>query len=303
MEKLIKVLPSDEYVEYQARGRLLQQWLDEPDRPGLAPCPFTHTGLTANDLTFQDPVQADWSFGAPAYREADKLNLMREGFYTPVVASNVLPIEATENSHVWVGTVEEGAIWIDSVFREDGPPMSEVTRAIYERHYSMDTLKYVIPTTVINTSTRFFVTLVLYQGVWPDARNSRAVWEFGTPQYQALLGLPFGTLTAALLLASFPRGTARVARIHTWMDPKYAIQMRFDIEHTLPKATRDLMAVTGTEADVEDVEMTDSFGSSDPSSDSDDYLPSGEEMGVSRGKRRASLFPNDERMVKKGRGE
>lgn len=306
MDHLVNEHPTDDYGYFQARGRLLQQWLDEPHRPGMQECPFGRTGLAATDLIFQNPAAADWSLSAPAWDEGDRLGLLNEGTYTPVVVADDLPTDLAYNS--WEGAVEEGAIWIDSIFREDGPPMSEVTRVIYEAYHDPDTLQYITVLSIVNTTTKFFVTNMLLQGNWPDQRpDPRDVWEFGTPQYQALLGLPFGTLVATLLLASFPRSTVRVARIHTWMNPINTLHMRFDIEHTFDKFTRDFMSGVNVDEDmpdasdgskassIKDTEMTDVFELGDPAA----YFVSGQKVSVSQGKRGANSSSDDERMAKK----
>lgn len=60
-------------------------------------------------------------------------------------------------------------------------------------------------------------------------------WEYGTPDYKALLATRIGKIVVYLLLGGSERGTRRIARIVTWFDINEMngsrnLQMRFDIE-------------------------------------------------------------------------
>lgn len=136
----------------------------------------------------------------------------------------------------WDGRTGPGTIFIEDVQRASGstnPHISEITQAVYTRNHDIESLKRVFVCDIANTATVDLIKNKLYSQAnglsWPDP-NVR-IWEYGTPEYQALLGTPIGKMVAALVLGAFPRGTRRIVRIASWqVGSSNMPQLRFDIE-------------------------------------------------------------------------
>jgi hypothetical protein len=138
----------------------------------------------------------------------------------------------------WDGFTGPGVIIISNIARVPNsvsPPMSEVTKAVYERIFDINGLRYVIIENVMNEQTTTLIKDLLYtseRGVpWPGEYGQRDTWEWNTPEYQALLGTRLGKLVAYLVLGSYARGKKRIACIVTYrIGNSPWPQMRFDIE-------------------------------------------------------------------------
>lgn len=104
------------------------------------------------------------------------------------------------------------------------------------RDFHIDTLRHVFFENVQNLETAPFVRRALYTEEnnlsWP--RKSPQTWEYGTPEYDGLLGSRLGKIVGYLVLGAFPRGTRRITQIVTWAaDPENhdrRLQIRFDID-------------------------------------------------------------------------
>lgn len=140
---------------------------------------------------------------------------------------------------LWIGFVGPSVITLDNVFRvptSTFPRIAYVTKAIYEHCHPIDTLRHVFVTSIVNISTRRFCQEKLYTKAnnlhWPahdetPADHPPISWEHGSDEYDGLLGTQFGKIISYLVIAAYPRGTHRIARIVTWPIP---LCIRFDIE-------------------------------------------------------------------------
>lgn len=96
-------------------------------------------------------------------------------------------------------------------------------------YFSLDSLRHVFVTTVINHDTNGFITQELYRGrpiLEPQA------WHIGSPAYDALLGTRIGMVVAYLVLGAYERGARRIKSITIWPDTSGCPNLRFDIEPT-----------------------------------------------------------------------
>lgn len=139
----------------------------------------------------------------------------------------------------WGGLVGPGVIVLDDIERPPGsaaPAVSEVSQALYTRHFAIDSLKHVFVTTIVNPETLRFISQRLYSaanGLTWDSRSEGTplTWGEGTAEYDALLGTRIGKTIAYLVLGAFERGTRRIARIVSWSGyMASAAYLRFDIE-------------------------------------------------------------------------
>nr|WDW19287.1 hypothetical protein [Penicillium meliponae] len=302
------------YGKWQARGRLLSKWMDGPDVAGLPACPFGPCTLDVDDIQFRDPPPraGDGTFNEVITDEATTLGLWPSdpGAWETIFIASTPTLFGSRNA--LRAYITKGAIWVPYAMRENGPHISDLLLRAYELHHPLRTLNHIIIVTIINQPTIAFYKSIL--NVWPDPRpNPRDVWERGSAEFNAWLGLPFGTMVSNFIFGAFRRGTARVSRIHTWAAPVVALQMRFDIEHTHAQDVRALLAEakaaddfldTSDLSDVQEFSSSSGIGSvSPPPSDIDDYLPSGEKMTVSEGKRRAGSPPGGPPPAKKAKEE
>ncbi|KAJ5172619.1 hypothetical protein N7492_005212 [Penicillium capsulatum] len=127
----------------------------------------------------------------------------------------------------WLGRGGPGVLSVEDVRRDrsaHGPYISELSIAAYKRSFSLDSLKYVFVTYIKNTATR----LVL-NNLCP--KDEVTVLEFGTPEYQTLLGTPIGKIVAHLMLGAFDRGSGRISKVTIWWSgPRQNhAQAQFDI--------------------------------------------------------------------------
>jgi hypothetical protein len=144
------------------------------------------------------------------------------------------------NGADWDGFTGPGVIIISNIARAQhslSPPMSEVTKAVYERTFDINGLRYVIIKNIMNEQTVRLIKDLLYTAEkcvpWPGEYGQRDTWEWNTPEYQALLGTCLGKFVAYLVLGSYKRGRKRIARIVTYrIGNSQWPQMRFDIEDT-----------------------------------------------------------------------
>lgn len=142
----------------------------------------------------------------------------------------------------WHGLIGPGVIALDNIERppsSSAPVISEITQALYKRHFAMESVKHIFVTTIVNTETLSFISKRLYsatnglswekEGEGVDA--TPRTWEHGTAEYDALLGTRIGKTIAYLVLGAFERGTRRVARIASWPGHmRSSAYLRFDIE-------------------------------------------------------------------------
>lgn len=225
----------------KALGARQQQWIDDPSTP----CKIQRSQLTMQNLHDQGwyvskraPEAVHWldfdelqALGLPC----DPTNLTRN-FDVHRYACETWGMNGAD----WDGFTGPGVIIISNIARAPGslsPPMSEVTKAVYERTFDINSLRYVIIKNIMNEQTFRLIKDLLYTSErsisWLGEYGQRDTWEWNTPEYQALLGTRLGKLVAYLVLGSYERGRKRIARIVTYrIENSLWPQMRFDIEDT-----------------------------------------------------------------------
>lgn len=153
------------------------------------------------------------------------------------------PLPEEESEYCWGGRIGPGVVYIHDMLRlkgSGGPYASEITKAVYEKRYPIDTLKHVYMVDVRdNPEATDFIKNKLYSATngisWPDTKPRS--WEHGTPEYQALLGTQLGKTVVYLVLGGFVRGTREITRVVTWQSKSYKrrgfrvrCHIRFDID-------------------------------------------------------------------------
>ncbi|KAJ5923406.1 hypothetical protein N7454_008651 [Penicillium verhagenii] len=136
----------------------------------------------------------------------------------------------------WIGCTAPGLIFIEIIERkstvtgQDIPQISDLTKIAYEHRWSLQTLEHIC----------------IYKGnglTWihhedETEESTTHAWEYGTPEYQALLGTRIGRIVGFLVLNGFEQGTRRIARIVTFhakendYESELSLFIGFDIEPT-----------------------------------------------------------------------
>lgn len=127
------------------------------------------------------------------------------------------------------GRAGEGVLFIEDIMRSKGavrPFISEISKAVYEDQFPLDTLRYVIVTNISNEETKLFVNARF------NLTSDEKVWESDAPEFQAMLGTRIGKVVAYLMIGAYQRGTRKISRIAMWKTGHHVkcIQARFDIE-------------------------------------------------------------------------
>lgn len=224
--------PPLKYDRLQTTGALRASWIRDPNQI----CP-----IAPSQLTMQNMEEAGWGIRHQKrhfppdqiYEETVELGLSGEKLYRKIVLwkSGVSPGQYWVNDYML--QTGPGVIFAMDSFRPDSAYWAQIAQAVYQDEHFLEDLKYVFQCNIINPETMLFVQKSLYVAAnglgWPDDRLY--VWEENTAEYQALLGTRLAKGVAYLVLAAFPRGTRRIARIVTW-GGRYIpyVQMRFDIE-------------------------------------------------------------------------
>ncbi|KAF4768132.1 hypothetical protein N7455_002524 [Penicillium solitum] len=112
--------------------------------------------------------------------------------------------------------------------------MSEFTKAFYESHFPLNTLKCVIVTNIGQKHTKPFIRDHIYksrEGLEFPPKEPQT-WESPSPEFCGILGTPIGKVVAAFVLCAYGQGVKRIPRIVTFHTGENSSKynLRFDIE-------------------------------------------------------------------------
>lgn len=222
-----------EYQGHEYTGQTLQRWINDPSFSALQECKIQRSQLKLHHLQHllyqgeppYHPLQVQ-DFGVKRLEGWSKLSIIE-------LDPHGLP--PRERINVWQGLTAPGILVIEEIKRKHGPYMSEISQAVYENSFPLESLKQVFMLDVENVDTVQFVSQRLYTTLngleWPD--ETIRYWEYGTPEFKGLLGTKIGKVVAHFVLGAFERGTRRIVRIGTSFMFDF-LQMRFDIEEIRP---------------------------------------------------------------------
>lgn len=218
---------------YQQRGQIVQNWLKYP----FEPCPIPQSTLTFQDLS-ENPVYLIDEENDGPLPPAYEMNYPNDVGGADEKNSRRYILERDNPRQDWYGFTAPGVLFVENIKRQKTDPprkdfsMSEVSMAIYNHRFDTDTLRYVIFAHVTNQQT-LFIGRGLHDLYKPTTDTQ--IWDYGSPEYQKLLGTRLGKLTAYMLLGAFDRGSRRIARVVTWTNPSFGTPwVRFDIEVVSP---------------------------------------------------------------------
>ncbi|KAJ5764897.1 hypothetical protein N7520_004456 [Penicillium odoratum] len=223
--------PAMPRVWLRQKGAQYASWINDPQAPG---CPIGPNTLTMPQAVLLGGTRQTFSTG-------DDLKWVEQPLFLP-------PQEEMPRKHE--DYTQEGLMFdrtfvrilfspqimeCKNIDREEDlgeqagnyPHVSEQMLALYRRKHDLDNLRYIFMTSIVNIQTSDLLLWKMYpsSGPWePEA------WESGTDEYLELLGTRIGRTAASIVLAGFPRGTIRIARIWVWEYGGASMQMRFDLE-------------------------------------------------------------------------
>lgn len=228
----------------RVRGKRVLRWIENSSEPN---CPVAPHTLTFEQVSQDVEVRVREGLEFPAcLQEIPTENLIRHAACTR--------FSVRYRQVFWSGMTAPKTLIIENISRmeqaaADQPHNSEIALACYQRDQPLESLRYVFVTGISNTQTRHYLERQLYRGVWPtngqdlsldemrDLMQTR-VWEHGSNEFLSLMGTRIGRTVGYLVLGAFPRGTHRIARIHTYVVNlrRYQFQFRFEIEPMSPQA-------------------------------------------------------------------
>lgn len=223
------------YGGHEYKGQTLQSWMDDPSSSTLPKSKVQRSKVKYKDLehlvllgeTPYHPLQLeDFGINPLKKEEWNKLSVVELAPHGPSPRKEI---------NVWEGLVTRGILVIEEIKRTHGFYMSEISQAVYEKSYPIDTLEQIFILDVENKDTLGFVSECLYtpsNGLqWPDEETR--YWDYDTPEFKALLGTKIGQTVAHIILGAFERGSRRISRIGTSFLFDF-LQMRFEIQKISP---------------------------------------------------------------------
>ncbi|KAJ5135526.1 uncharacterized protein N7515_004804 [Penicillium bovifimosum] len=226
-------------TRYRAIGAQLQKWIDDPNAEG---CTVAEATLTMQDLIDNGDPDNDW--------EVVENTFVNSVADLPEAARIMMGLPTSDDGahfrHMRIKrkdldcyemTTGEAFIACHLIFRYSGPHCNEVTNALYEQDFRIESLRNVAFIQVVNPETAPLVTGVLYprrgmRFAYGVADQEPQVWLHGTPEYQEILGTEIGKTVAYLVLSCFQRGTRPISRIITCSDSGDSLCMVFEIGYT-----------------------------------------------------------------------
>lgn len=226
--------PSLPYGFYQARGRQRQELIDNP----AIPCPIQPCTVTYDELNDWIPVGE--KHGMPdRVQHSEVLDQARaRGIEGPWVQHSLSSRESTPGGsegdwNCWLSYIAPGNVFIVAMFRASGYYHSQIAQVLYKRQHPINTLNHVFVMDIVNVNTTDLLEYQFYpeNGGRVPPINDPHIFEYGTAEYEALLGTRTGAVVAYLVLGAFARGTRRIARIVIENPKGKCLLFRFDIEN------------------------------------------------------------------------
>ncbi|KAJ5458010.1 hypothetical protein N7475_009398 [Penicillium sp. IBT 31633x] len=294
----IRVTEIRPLVEFRADGILRENWMRNHTDPGNKTKPHK---LDLKELTkaenYKDKwrVEADRHTVVPDYfkKDSQKLGLPqgRTDYWQLRIQRKALRKVYDEDKKLLrnfeLNMVAKGVIIAQEVEKaDDTRHWSDIVLAQYRVEHKVNTLRCVYIQNLCNKDT-LYCLMPLYSEKYQILhdkhiinkipRDEQTVWEWGTYEFQCLLGTVFGKGVTAIVLSAFPEGGYRIGRIVTW---KHSLmQMRFDIMSTEEFETEQRKAAERKAAEQKAAEKKAAERQRGGDGAMDVDLPSGEAPG------------------------
>ncbi|CAG8878607.1 unnamed protein product [Penicillium nalgiovense] len=204
------------YPEFEPWGETFRRWMECADEPG---CYIPRTTLTVAGLdptlwhvvSSPKPLTLEWVSWAGIFGLTLDDPASDQTMY---LDQSVLKIKGEYT--YWMGRIGPGVIFIDNIKRAKDPRnfyMSEFTKAVYESHFPLESLKGYLRVPGL--------------GFPPKEPQT---WVSPSPEFCGILGTPIGKVVAAFVLCAYGQGVKRIPRIVTFHTSMAGLNLRFDIE-------------------------------------------------------------------------
>lgn len=225
------------YGGHQARGRLMQDWLNGATVPGcpiVGPGPWNYQAINNWVPVTETYTLPDEQNFPEIYETADQEQINGPWVLHILTSHEVGPGGLPVTLNDFQSFSAPGYLFLMSLFRHDGPQFSQIAHVMYERVSPISELRHVLVTDVLNDDTKNFIEHQIYtanNGLTLSSLETRT-FVYGTAEYEGLLGTRIAAVVAYILLGGLPRGSRRISQITvSW--PRggiTGIQLRFDIE-------------------------------------------------------------------------
>lgn len=210
------------HAKCQEKGAALQRLLQS----STLPSPIPRCTLTTADLR-----NLGWELKIQAARIPTEI-----GIINPTLdrSKNCVYTRARRERNEYIGETAPGMIIMEHLWNNrghQGPYTAQIAQATYTHNFPLSSLRHVFVLTVMQEETR-----ALTKRIYDTSRTDYMTLQYGTPDFQAVLGSKIGRTVAYLVLGAFPRGTAKISKIFLWQveENSEGIEMRFDIQHCQP---------------------------------------------------------------------
>ncbi|CAG7928565.1 unnamed protein product [Penicillium olsonii] len=210
--------------EIQMVGAQWQRWIEDPNAPG---CRVTLRRFPFDllDLVNRTDARSRWkairnSFCDPPDMLTLELNSLglptRDNQYRTLLLQGP-PTQLGEERNIYTHCTSQGVIIVQDITRNNGPHWNEIAAGQCEMDYRIESLRHIYFTDVMNRNVLEFVLERLYHPIlrvpwteWNPIGDMPRNWEYGTPEYQGMMGTTFGKAVAALLISVFPGGSFKL---------------------------------------------------------------------------------------------
>ena len=229
-----------DFQRFRKLGAQYQKWISNPNSEGCNIAPAT---LTRQQMLASSPDSDCWVLEEEFFSSAP-MGSLKGG---DPLSMNLAPGEVYLETHL-TRTSQKSERWLKNsyhhimgpgiiiaaiIFRKEGPHWNEIARALYDATFEIHSLKHIVFTDVTNMETEGYVCNGLYPGrnlLTNEQMKGYQTLQYGSPEYQQMLGTTLGKAVACLVLSSFPRGSVHISRVLTWWSDYGSLTIRFDIE-------------------------------------------------------------------------
>ncbi|KAJ5994745.1 hypothetical protein N7481_001722 [Penicillium waksmanii] len=221
-------------AEVREFGERFHKYMNESDTPG---CTGPHITFTLASLDI--PA---WSSEYRPKRLQPEHEEMIQALGLPIESESGIDHSQSQYRYVWIsnlvtwtewcGYIGPGVVFMDLIIRNrvaGDPRSTDMTKAIYEASYRIDTLKHIFFCDVVNSEAR----RIIEDHVIKRMFRPRECTSYGieSDQFKLILGTELGRFAARLILGTWGQGVKRVERVTLMahLPQKILSDLRFDI--------------------------------------------------------------------------
>lgn len=226
-----------DYAKAEWDGQNLQRWMESANVSG---CYVNLSDFNWTDIETEGWTKVDQPECLPVelVSYAKDLGLPEDTLdpdhsNSPYRYVLVMTPGSAEEPLSWIGRVGKGVIFMDVIFRSNNSPLyiGELTKAIYEHKFPLESLMHVFVTCVVNEHTVDCVKRICLVNGLDYPPTGKRTWEGSSSEFSALLGTKIGKSVARFILCAYGQGVKRITRVVICsqnFDGEF--DMRFDIE-------------------------------------------------------------------------